>query len=279
MEEPPSSGLPHFHSSSHPPFPPSTGFTLIELLVVIAIIAILAALLLPALQNSREKGKQAVCLNNMKQIQVALLLYADDADGWFPPVCWEGANVFNSTNDGGGNSFSGWMLRYLPSRNILQCPGRDPTFPYASVWWGYDPRYVVWWTSYRILASTSYMPSAGNGSQYFYGWIVYNVSTPSSTTRMVCPNMNFLQRSISGYGVGGDWVGPIYYPAGSEQPAVVDGYDPGGTWWMYPYASPPNNHARLNGENVVFLDGHGEWRTGAQVKPRWANSGGTWVYW
>jgi len=45
------------------------GFTLIELLVVVAIIAILAAILLPALSKAREKARQAVCMNNLKQIR------------------------------------------------------------------------------------------------------------------------------------------------------------------------------------------------------------------
>ncbi len=58
----------------------SRGFTLIELLVVIAIIAILMAILMPTLKRAKEQGRRAACLNNLKQLQLAWSIYADEND-------------------------------------------------------------------------------------------------------------------------------------------------------------------------------------------------------
>jgi len=57
------------------------GFTLIELLVVIAIIAILLAVLIPAINSAREQGKRAVCMNNLKQLMLGWIMYADENNG------------------------------------------------------------------------------------------------------------------------------------------------------------------------------------------------------
>ncbi len=69
-------------------------FTLIELLVVIAIIAILAAMLLPALNQARDRAKSASCISNLKQVMLAGSMYAGDNKGFFP------LSVFRSNSQG-----------------------------------------------------------------------------------------------------------------------------------------------------------------------------------
>jgi len=77
-------------------------FTLIELLVVIAIIAILAAMLLPALQQARERGMSVTCVNNMKSLGNAISFYATDNNSWWPGYC--------SSSSGGKNTYRNYFF-------------------------------------------------------------------------------------------------------------------------------------------------------------------------
>ncbi|MBI4027004.1 MAG: DUF1559 domain-containing protein [Verrucomicrobia bacterium] len=106
-------------------------FTLVELLVVIAIISLLAAMLLPALKQAMEKSKQAACLNNMKQVGLALLMYAQDWDeylpkgnitesGWATQWGWRAVLLTGQWYNASGNGAS--VSGYIQDLKVFRCP-------------------------------------------------------------------------------------------------------------------------------------------------------------
>ena len=95
-------------------YPKVSGFTLVELLVVIAIIGVLVALLLPAVQAAREAARRTACMNNYKQVGLALHNY-ESSFGKFPP----GTTDHESRNHE-GYSWAVQLLRYLEGGTIYE---------------------------------------------------------------------------------------------------------------------------------------------------------------
>ncbi len=103
-----------------------SSFSLIELLIVVAIIAILAGMLLPALNQAREKGKGIRCVSNVKQLGTVLTQYTIDYDDYLPIVANAANDVLWSGSKKNGNfeSDGGYISMYFGNSNgVKKCPG------------------------------------------------------------------------------------------------------------------------------------------------------------
>ena len=134
-------------------------FTLIELLVVIAIIAILAAMLMPVLSRAKQRAQGASCLNNGKQLMLALHLYADENNDFYPPNPDDG-NTDAGYNWCGGSAGIGGPQEFNP--DVLLDPKRSLLIKYL----GHDAKL------FKCPADTRMGPYKGTNNPSLIGQII-----------------------------------------------------------------------------------------------------------
>ncbi|HWQ90223.1 MAG TPA: DUF1559 domain-containing protein [Clostridia bacterium] len=231
-------------------------FTLVELLVVIAVIAILAALLLPALTQSKAKAQRAVCQSNLRQMGVALNLYADEANQY--PTSFRRLPAGRGSPNPLGSSISLWNAAILPhlgsNREVFNCPSFPLLFR-----WSQDPSSAGFHYPTNIEGNRPFCYAMNANGVSVANLGLVRASPPDGDTLMRKPADIVAPANM--LAIGDDTSGTTNQPALncvklSRWGVFLDSYV---QTWAGPSRPAMVGSVHSKGGNMAFLDGHVEW--------------------